>query len=39
MRLAAASYEVYDLERHILRKSTGEKSVTIEQFRGGDIGW
>lgn len=39
MKLAAASYEVYELERHTLRKVSGETGVTIEPFRGGDVGW
>ncbi|KAJ8514464.1 hypothetical protein ONZ45_g8020 [Pleurotus djamor] len=39
MRLAAASYEVYDLERYTLRKTKGETGVTVEPYRGGDIGW
>jgi hypothetical protein len=38
-KLAAASFEVYTLERHILRKAKGEKGVTIEPFTGGDVGW
>ncbi|KAK7057200.1 hypothetical protein R3P38DRAFT_3168709 [Favolaschia claudopus] len=39
MRLAAASYEVYDLERHVLRKAAGSTGVTIEAFTGGEVGW
>jgi hypothetical protein len=39
MRLAAESYEVYDLERHVLRKRKGETSVQIEPFTGGEVGW
>jgi hypothetical protein len=39
MKLAAASFEVYDLERHILRKAKGQKGVTVELFTGGDVGW
>jgi len=38
-KLAAASFEVYTLERHILRKEKGVKGVTIEPFTGGDVGW
>ncbi|KAJ6499311.1 hypothetical protein C8R45DRAFT_1127055 [Mycena sanguinolenta] len=39
MRLAAASYEVYDLERYILRKVAGSTNVSIEAFTGGEVGW
>ncbi|KAJ7925291.1 hypothetical protein B0H13DRAFT_2573540 [Mycena leptocephala] len=39
MKLTAASYEVYDLERHVLRKVAGSTGVTVEPFTGGDEGW
>ncbi|KAJ7647345.1 hypothetical protein FB45DRAFT_196451 [Roridomyces roridus] len=39
MKLAANSYEVYDLERHVLRKVAGSTGVTVEPFIGGDVGW
>ncbi|KXN90622.1 UPF0643 protein PB2B2.08 [Leucoagaricus sp. SymC.cos] len=39
MKLAAASYEVYDLERYRLSKRKGEKHVSIENYTGGDVGW
>ena len=39
MRLAAEVYDVYDLERHVLRKIQGEEGVTIETFTGGEVGW
>jgi hypothetical protein len=39
MKLAVNSYETYELERYTLRKSAGEKGVTIEPFSGGDVGW
>jgi len=39
MRLAAGSYEVYNLERHVLTKRRGEKGVTIESYSGGEVGW
>jgi hypothetical protein len=39
MKLTAASYEVYDLERHVLRKVAGSTGVTVEPFTGGDVGW
>ncbi|KAG6917827.1 hypothetical protein DXG01_000887 [Tephrocybe rancida] len=39
MRLAAESYEVYSLERHVLRKERGSPGVTIEPYVSGEIGW
>lgn len=39
MRLAAEAYDVYNLERHVLRKTKGEDGVTIEAFTGGEVGW
>lgn len=39
MRLAADSYEVYNLERHVLRKVAGSTFVTVEPYTGGDVGW
>ena len=39
MRLAAEVYDVYTLERYVLRKLQGEEGVTIETFTGGDVGW
>ncbi|KAF6761171.1 hypothetical protein DFP72DRAFT_880305 [Ephemerocybe angulata] len=39
MRLAAQSYEVYELGRYVLRKSKGEKHVAIEPYNGGEVGW
>ncbi|KAG1752924.1 hypothetical protein EDB19DRAFT_1627697 [Suillus lakei] len=39
MMLAAASYEIYTLERHKLRKSQGERGVTIEPFDGAEVVW
>ncbi|KAI5120975.1 hypothetical protein M0805_006647 [Coniferiporia weirii] len=39
MRLARDSYEVYDLERHVLRKSQGTTRVEIVEYGGGDVGW
>jgi len=39
MRLAAESYEVYSLERHILRKVKGQSGITIEPYVGGEVGW
>ena len=39
MRLAAASYERYELERHRLRKVKGETRLRVEPYDGGDVGW
>ncbi|THV05074.1 hypothetical protein K435DRAFT_816647 [Dendrothele bispora CBS 962.96] len=39
MKLAAESYEIYDLERYVLRKAPSNYGVTIEPFVGGDVGW
>ncbi|KLO19510.1 hypothetical protein SCHPADRAFT_924430 [Schizopora paradoxa] len=39
MKLAKDSYEIYALERHVLRKSAGQTNVTIEPYEGGDVGW
>ncbi|KAJ7262185.1 hypothetical protein B0H12DRAFT_1231234 [Mycena haematopus] len=39
MKLATASYEIYDLERYVLRKVAGSSGVTIEPFTGGEVGW
>ncbi|KAF8658259.1 hypothetical protein AX16_002035 [Volvariella volvacea WC 439] len=39
MRLAASSYEVYHLERYVLRKAAGEEGITVEPFTGGEVGW
>ncbi|KAI0311984.1 hypothetical protein OF83DRAFT_1148272 [Amylostereum chailletii] len=39
MRLAAASYERYDLERYRLVKPRGQRGVTVEPYLGGEVGW
>ncbi|VDB95961.1 unnamed protein product [Peniophora sp. CBMAI 1063] len=39
MRLAAASYERYDLERWRLVKERGERGVKVQEYTGGDVGW
>jgi hypothetical protein len=39
MKLAAESYEIYSLERHVLRKEKGKSGVTIEPYIGGEVGW
>lgn len=39
MRLAKDAYEVYDLERYVLRKVAGETKVFIDEYNGGEVGW
>lgn len=39
MRLAAASYERYELERYRLRKAKGERRLRVEAYDGGDVGF
>jgi hypothetical protein len=39
MRLAAASYDVYTLERHILRKEKGRSDLKIYPYVSGEVGW
>ncbi|KAI0769781.1 hypothetical protein BD413DRAFT_613796 [Trametes elegans] len=39
MRLAAASYERYELNRLRLKKIKGETRLRIEPYDGGDVGW
>lgn len=38
MRLAAAAYEMYDLERYELRKVRGETNVSVHEWDGQDVG-
>jgi len=39
MKLAKDSYEIYTLERYVLRKSTGQTNVSVEAYGGGEVGW
>lgn len=39
MKLAAASYEIYNLERYRLSKVKGGKSILVEEFSGTECGW
>ncbi|KAF9049720.1 hypothetical protein BJ165DRAFT_941442 [Panaeolus papilionaceus] len=39
MKLAAGAYQIYNLERYVLRKAAGETGVSIELYQGGDVGW
>ena len=38
-RLAAASYEAFALERHVIKKVKGEPGVTVEPYIDGEVGW
>lgn len=38
-RLAAASFETYIFERHVIRKVKGETGITVDPYTGGDVGW
>jgi len=38
-RLAAASFESFTLERHVIRKAEGDTGVTIEPYTAGEVGW
>lgn len=39
MKLAATSYELYALERYILRKVPGSSKLSIEPYEQGEVGW
>ena len=39
MRLAAASYERYELARYRLIKERGERQLRVEPYDRGDVGW
>ncbi|KAG8710706.1 hypothetical protein FRC08_016811 [Ceratobasidium sp. 394] len=39
MRLAAASFEYYTLERHVIRKWRGEPGLEVVPYTGGEVGW
>lgn len=39
MKHAKNAYEVYDLERWVLRKVKGEKVLRLERWEGGEVGW
>ncbi|KAG7098537.1 hypothetical protein E1B28_000473 [Marasmius oreades] len=39
MKLAKDSYEIYNLERYVLRKPKGDTHVEITSFDGGEVGW
>ena len=39
MRLAAQSYDIYTLERHILRKEKNRQHLTIHPYDSGEVGW
>jgi hypothetical protein len=39
MKQAKGAYEVYDLERWVLRKEAGTREVTLRKWEGGEVGW
>jgi hypothetical protein len=39
MKLAAQSYDMYDLERYRLVKVAGQTHVNVEQYQHGEVGW
>jgi hypothetical protein len=39
MRLAAASFAEYRLERYVLKKEKGEKGLKVYPYEGGEVGW
>ena len=39
MKQAANAYEVYELERWVLRKDRGEPGLNLSRWQGGEVGW
>ncbi|CAG7850537.1 SubName: Full=Uncharacterized protein {ECO:0000313/EMBL:CCA67560.1} [Serendipita indica DSM 11827] len=39
MRLAAASFAEYRLERYVLKKERGQTGLTVYPYNGGEVGW
>ena len=39
MKFAGVSYEIYTLERYVLRKDKGQSGATIEAYIEGEVGW
>ncbi|KAL7421714.1 hypothetical protein Q5752_003484 [Cryptotrichosporon argae] len=39
MRQAASAYEVYDLERWVLKKEHGGTRLQLSKWEGGEVGW
>lgn len=39
MRLAAVSYERYELRRYRLSKVWGERNIRVQPYDGGSVGW
>ncbi|QRV94116.1 hypothetical protein RhiJN_22134 [Ceratobasidium sp. AG-Ba] len=39
MRLAAASFEYYTLERHVIRRWRGVPGLEVVPYAGGEVGW
>jgi hypothetical protein len=38
-KLASATYQVYALERYVLRKERGTQKVVVEPWKSGDVGF
>lgn len=39
MKQAAGAYEVYELERWVLRKEAGFRELSLRKWEGGEVGW
>ena len=39
MKQAAGAYEIYELERWILRKEAGFTDISLRKWEGGEVGW
>lgn len=39
MKQAAGAYEVYKLERWVLRKEAGFSELSLRKWEGGEVGW
>ena len=38
-KLAKAAYEMYELERWVVRKFKGERGIHLEPYKEGPVGW
>lgn len=39
MKHAKDAYEVYDLERWVLKKEQGQRGLSLARWEGGEVGW
>lgn len=39
MKHAKNAYEVYDLERWVLKKDRDTRDLRLEKWEGGEVGW